>query len=124
MDGLCVNVAASIKRDQIGSLDRKVAYNNQERSNMYPYLLEFTISRHVLSQPGRNSRYLIFDFGGNTGVLSPESAGVSRERYLGVPGERHQLTLAPPPPHQSLRWIFAGTRLRQLPYPFFEARDL
>jgi putative methyltransferase (TIGR04325 family) len=52
---------------------RKVGYNNQESSNMYPYLLEFTkisdfaalfyLSRLVT--PG----YRIFDFGGNTGVL-------------------------------------------------------
>jgi hypothetical protein len=52
MKGLCLNVAASIKRDQIGLLDRKVAYNNQEFSNMYPYLLKFTISRHFSISPG------------------------------------------------------------------------
>jgi putative methyltransferase (TIGR04325 family) len=52
---------------------RKVGYDNEESSNMYPYLLEFTkisdfaalfyLSRLV--KPG----YRIFDFGGNTGVL-------------------------------------------------------
>jgi hypothetical protein len=52
MEGLCVNVAASIKGDQIGLLDRKVGYNNQESSSMYPYLLEFTISRHFSISAG------------------------------------------------------------------------
>jgi hypothetical protein len=52
MEGLCVNVAASIKRDQIGSLDRKVGYNNQESSNMYSYLLEFTVSQHFSISAG------------------------------------------------------------------------
>jgi hypothetical protein len=52
MDGLCVNVAASIKGDQIGSLDRKVAYNTQESSYMYPRLLELTISRHFSISAG------------------------------------------------------------------------
>ena len=36
---------------------------------MYPYLLEFTISRHFLSQPARNSRLLHLRFRGNTRVL-------------------------------------------------------
>jgi putative methyltransferase (TIGR04325 family) len=52
---------------------RKVGYDNEESSNMYPYLLEFTkISDFAalfhlsqLATPG----YRIFDFGGNTGVL-------------------------------------------------------
>jgi hypothetical protein len=52
MDGLCVNVGGSIKGDQIGLLDRKVAYYNQESSNMYPYLLKFTISRHFSISAG------------------------------------------------------------------------
>jgi hypothetical protein len=102
MEGLCANVAASIKGDQIGLLDRKVAYNNRESSNMYPYLLEFTIAAFFYLSRLVTPGYRIPDFGGNTGVLSPESAGISRERYLGVPGERHRRALAPPPPHQSL----------------------
>ena len=50
---------------------------------MYPYLLEFTISRHFLSQPARNSRLLHLRF---RGKHPRPCAGASA-------------------PDQSLRWI-------------------
>jgi len=83
-----MNVAASIRRDQIGSLDRKVAYNNQESSNMYPYLLEFTISRHFSISAAHNSRLSHLRFGGNVGVLCLGTSATASKPTLDFAGTR------------------------------------